>query len=151
VVMASAMATATARGSRDMTMAVAEGSCVEEMETMMTTATVTTMAVATAMATAMVSAMVATTATAKAQATATSTAATMTTTPIAAAAEVKTTMAAGTDNAYDGAQTLLIHPIWMRDAVSSGLQLNHDTIPSFELNLTTIFRNLAPTCTGITV
>ena len=29
--------------------------------------------------------------------------------------------------------------------------LNHDTIMSFGLHLTTIFQNLAPTCTGITV
>ncbi len=107
-----------------MTMAATEGSCVEAMDTMTTTATVTTMAVATAMATAMVSVTATATATvtAKATARATATAATMTTTAIAEVAVVKTTMAAGTDNAYDGAQTLLIHPIWMWDAISSGLQ-----------------------------
>ncbi len=43
------------------------------------------------------------------------------------------TTAAGTDNAYDGVQTLSIHPMWMWDAVSSGLQLIHDTMPSFEI------------------
>ncbi len=46
----------------------------------------------------------------------------MTTTAIAAAAVVKMTTAAGTDNAYDDAQTLSIHRIWMWDAVSGGLQ-----------------------------
>jgi hypothetical protein len=29
--------------------------------------------------------------------------------------------------------------------------LNHDTTTSFELSLTPIFQNLAPTCSGITV
>ncbi len=72
----------------------------------------------------MVSATATATAMAKAKATAiaTATVSTMTTTAIAAAGVVKTTTAAGTDNAYDGAQTLSIHPIWMWDAVSNGLQ-----------------------------
>jgi hypothetical protein len=45
----------------------------------------------------------------------------MTTTAISAAAVVKTTIAAGTDNAYGSAQTLSTHPIWMWDAVLKGL------------------------------
>ncbi len=41
--------------------------------------------------------------------------------------------------AYEDAQPLYTHPIWMWDAVSGGLQTNHDTTTSFGLHLTPIF------------
>ncbi len=51
--------------------------------------------------------------------------------------------------AYEGSQTLFINPIWMRDAVSGGLQPQPWHRTSFWLHLTPSFQNFALTCTGI--